>query len=498
MTGVSMANRDCTERRFREVLDRFGGPQRCLLVGEVWDRAESRDLLEGFLQTLFPGEQQHYVTYSRCDGPQEPVRQCDEDREPSSLIMDSQEPSSQCKGHQESTANSKGVLESTTHCKGNRGSIHKTMDPQEPGHQGKCHQPATDRSLRFPLVFFLCRAESLRIRKTRRLLREILRDLQERTRGGGAVIGVIVHQDKSRVTELDMTSGEQKSNDPSEEDPRVCLTGASPTTLSEEVASLLTLLHSVFPPDSRGGQTEVRAAALIQGQDETRKEIQKLACEAMTAAGEHKSQKSQSALHCFPWRRRRRKKSDPAQKAAMLSCYWVLSDIGYRTQHPVTGEHCTAAPPMQISLLIILKPMPLAHDGLFLCPVLFFHAFSLPCALPLSLLHDPHSSSTPRTVSAEFFLCAFSQRRTWEETEICHSRPRQISFSSLVRFSVTFQCKSPLRFVSGSKSRGKVQHGAKAVRGVLEEYGSDRRGRGRARDREKVQKKSSGQRKSPA
>ncbi|MEE6509646.1 hypothetical protein FKM82_027103, partial [Ascaphus truei] len=208
VSGVRMA-RDCTESRFLEVLARFGGPERVLLVGELWDRAESRALLTGFLQELFPGDR----------GGERP------DREDGTGI------------------------------------------------------PRPDRTLRFPLIFFLCRAESVRLPGRRRdVLREILRDVRDRTPGGAAVTGVIVQ--------------------PGPGDP------------GEAVATLRSLLHSVFPPERRSAA--VRVAALTFGQEEDRRQVQRAACEAVEAADGQSRQKPRAVLQCFPWRRR--KKRDPVQK----------------------------------------------------------------------------------------------------------------------------------------------------------------------------------------
>ncbi|XP_053316758.1 uncharacterized protein C2orf72 homolog [Spea bombifrons] len=226
--------RDCTERQFQEVLERCGGADKVLLVGEMWQRVESRALLEGFLRTLFPKEQ--------------------EDGAPHCVVPQEKEP---------------GVA-------------------------------AAQRSRRFCLVFFLCRAESLRLRESQRRLKEILRDVKDRTPGGGAVIGVIVQPDGAGETaeEEEGTPEEQKLGGPAG-----CL-----ASLSHDVSLLLALLGSVFTP-GRGRWPEVRAAALLQGQEESRREVQRLACEALSAAADlQKTLKQKPLLHCFPWCRRRTKK----------------------------------------------------------------------------------------------------------------------------------------------------------------------------------------------
>ncbi|XP_063297174.1 uncharacterized protein C2orf72 homolog [Pelobates fuscus] len=222
--------RDRTESRFWEVLARCGGPQRVLLVGELWERAESRAALEGFLRALFPDQSQDAVA---------------------------------------------------------------------------------DRPARFSLVFFLCRAESLRLREARGQLREILRDVKERTPGGGAIIGVIIPPD-SPATDSD-TPGHSMDSAPGETQPEG--PGHSLDSAPGELPAMLDLLQSVFPP-GKGRWPEVRAAVLLPGKEESRREVQRAACEALTAADLQRNQKKESFLPCFfsCRRRRRRRRRDPVLK----------------------------------------------------------------------------------------------------------------------------------------------------------------------------------------
>ncbi|OCT55782.1 hypothetical protein XELAEV_18003975mg [Xenopus laevis] len=235
--------RDSTESRFRQVLEDFGGAQNVLLIGELWDRAQSRDLLESFLDAVFPGEKQEGVGKPNAKVPQ------------SSLA--------ECKGPQEPVSDSR---EQPVESPVTRESERRQLKP--------------DRALRFPLVFFLCRAESLRPRDSRRHLREILKDLRERTREGAAVIGVIVTCGSAA------TNGESLCDGSGQDNSDGFAGDSSQDSLAENVASLLSLLQSVFPPGSRGSRWwEVRAAVFLQGQDETRKDVQNVASEALAAAG---------------------------------------------------------------------------------------------------------------------------------------------------------------------------------------------------------------------
>lgn len=237
--------RDCTDSRFREVLDRFGGPQQVLLVGELWDRAESRAMLVSFLQELFPAE-----------------------------LLNGGD-----------IINDNGAPKHDSHC--------KAAAREKPASEPPPHT-AHNRTTRFGLVFFLCRLESLVLPASQRQLREILRDIRKRLPAGGAVVGVIM-QAGNKVNGQEPTTEEK------------------PLSAESAVSSLLSLLRSVFPLDNRGGRCcEVRAAALIPGHEESRREIQIAACEALTAADELMRQKPNMKSRCFSWRRWRQE--DAAHK----------------------------------------------------------------------------------------------------------------------------------------------------------------------------------------
>ncbi|XP_040205650.1 uncharacterized protein C2orf72 homolog isoform X2 [Rana temporaria] len=272
--------RDSTESRFLEVLHRFGGPQRVQLVGELWDRAESRALLEGFLRDIFPAELPPGADILRSKAAQQ-------GSEKGHLCEGSPgrggEKAPLCEGSPEHGGNGAGPR-----CEGNpeRGG---EKDPQRGAQPAvptrPAPQPKPERTLRFGLVFFLCRAETLRLRGASRQLREILRDVRERMPAGGAVIGVIM-KTKSEVNGQEIGV--------------LCEDGGS------EVSSLLAILQAVFPEKSRGKLcSEVRACVLLPGQEESRREIQRLACEALTAADELRKVKPKMKSQCFSWRRRR-------------------------------------------------------------------------------------------------------------------------------------------------------------------------------------------------
>uniref|UniRef100_A0A8C5QQF6 26S proteasome non-ATPase regulatory subunit 1 n=1 Tax=Leptobrachium leishanense TaxID=445787 RepID=A0A8C5QQF6_9ANUR len=123
--------------------------------------------------------------------------------------------------------------------------------------------------------------------------------------GGGAVIGVITEQ--GSPLQDDLAAAREISEGP----------GAN---LGPAV-SLLDLLHSVFTPGT-GRWPEVRAGVLLRGheEEESRRELQRLACEALTAADEQKSQRRRLPLiQCFSFFRRSRRKGEPVPKAGILS-----------------------------------------------------------------------------------------------------------------------------------------------------------------------------------
>lgn len=134
------------EPPFQALVEAAGGRGQVLLVGELWEREQSRALLRDFSRAVFPPEP-----------------------EP--------EPASG-----------------------------KSAKPGKPGHDPEAESAATAaaigphrapgakaaRSIRSPLVFVLCRSSSLAARDPRRLLREMLRDVRGRRPEGAALVGVLV------------------------------------------------------------------------------------------------------------------------------------------------------------------------------------------------------------------------------------------------------------------------------------------------------------------
>ncbi|XP_040084064.1 uncharacterized protein C2orf72 homolog [Oryx dammah] len=121
------------EPPFQALVEAAGGRGQVLLVGELWEREQSRALLWDFAQAVFPPQQA------------------------------AGKPGA-------------GAAEGTG-----------------PGAPRAPKRHATGaRAIRSPLVFVLCRASSLAARGPRRHLREMLRDVRGRRRAGAALVGVLV------------------------------------------------------------------------------------------------------------------------------------------------------------------------------------------------------------------------------------------------------------------------------------------------------------------
>ncbi|XP_042100331.1 uncharacterized protein C2orf72 homolog isoform X5 [Ovis aries] len=121
------------EPPFQALVEAAGGRGQVLLVGELWEREQSRALLWDFAQAVFPPQQ---------------------------------------------AAGKPG------------GGAAEGAGPGAP-RAPKRHATGA-RAIRSPLVFVLCRASSLAARGPRRHLREMLRDVRGRRRAGAALVGVLV------------------------------------------------------------------------------------------------------------------------------------------------------------------------------------------------------------------------------------------------------------------------------------------------------------------
>lgn len=122
------------EPPFQALVEAAGGRGQVLLVGELWEREQSRALLRDFARAVFPPEQ----------------------------------------------------------AAGKPGDAAAEADgPEAPGAQW-APRTARARAICSPLVFVLCRALSLASREPRRRLREMLRDVRDRRPAGGALVGVLV------------------------------------------------------------------------------------------------------------------------------------------------------------------------------------------------------------------------------------------------------------------------------------------------------------------
>ncbi|XP_053775174.1 uncharacterized protein C2orf72 homolog isoform X2 [Desmodus rotundus] len=122
------------EPPFQALVEAAGGRGQVLLVGELWEREQSRALLRDFARAVFPTEQ------------------------------------------------AAGKLGNV---------VAEGAGPRTPG-APLAPGTAKARAIHSPLVFVLCRASSLATRKPRRRLREMLRDVRDRRAAGAALVGVLV------------------------------------------------------------------------------------------------------------------------------------------------------------------------------------------------------------------------------------------------------------------------------------------------------------------
>lgn len=123
------------EPLFQALVEAAGGRGQVLLVGELWEREQSRALLRDFARAVFPPE----------PAPGKP-----------------------------------GCAEAES------AATEAATDPHG------APRAKAERAIRSPLVFVLCRAGSLTSREPRRRLREMLRDVRDRRREGAALVGVLV------------------------------------------------------------------------------------------------------------------------------------------------------------------------------------------------------------------------------------------------------------------------------------------------------------------
>ncbi|XP_055146921.1 uncharacterized protein C2orf72 homolog [Symphalangus syndactylus] len=124
------------EPPFQALVEAAGGRGQVLLVGELWEREQSRALLRDFARAVFPPE-----------------------------------PGAGKPGGAAAEGSGPGAAR---------------------GAQRAAGAAAAARAISSPLVFVLCRASSLAAREPRRRLREMLRDVRGRRRAGAALVGVLV------------------------------------------------------------------------------------------------------------------------------------------------------------------------------------------------------------------------------------------------------------------------------------------------------------------
>ncbi|XP_069473670.1 uncharacterized protein C2orf72 homolog [Ambystoma mexicanum] len=247
-----------TDGLFAAALAELGGPQRAVLVGELWERTPSRELLQHFCRDIF-GE----------------------------TLRDPEEPCA-----------------------------HPSVGPVEARAPSRA---APERRLRSPLIFVLFRLSSVQSTTERRGLREILRDVRKRNRGrGAAVVGVIVLPPVTAET-LGAPAEESASNSSAAPmgahdcSAPVGAPGASPSHFMDTERYLLALLSSVFLPAGPPVPSEespLHTALYRPGDQRTVLGVKRVACRALRAtdigsdAVSEGKQTNSTFLKCFPWKRR--------------------------------------------------------------------------------------------------------------------------------------------------------------------------------------------------
>nr|XP_007964794.2 uncharacterized protein C2orf72 homolog [Chlorocebus sabaeus] len=132
------------EPPFQALVEAAGGRGQVLLVGELWEREQSRALLRDFARAVFPPE-----------------------------------PGAGKPGGAAAEGSGPGAARGAQRAAWTAGAA-------------RTAGAAAARAIRSPLVFVLCRASSLTAREPRRRLREMLRDVRGRRRAGAALVGVLV------------------------------------------------------------------------------------------------------------------------------------------------------------------------------------------------------------------------------------------------------------------------------------------------------------------
>ncbi|XP_044531597.1 uncharacterized protein C2orf72-like [Gracilinanus agilis] len=183
------------------LLEGAGGRGRVLLVAELWEREQSRNLMRGFARHVFPepeeeeddddeeaekeeeeAEEEEEEVGSKPGGPQELAAQEASGNPGGPQEVVAEESNGNPGGPQElaveeASGNPRGSQElEAEEVSGKPGGPQKVVETRSSG------RGPPERAIRSPLVFVLCREASLRASEPRLRLREILRDVRARRR----------------------------------------------------------------------------------------------------------------------------------------------------------------------------------------------------------------------------------------------------------------------------------------------------------------------------
>ncbi|XP_007485920.1 uncharacterized protein C2orf72 homolog isoform X2 [Monodelphis domestica] len=302
------------------LLEGAGGRGRVLLVAELWEREQSRNLMRGFARHVFPQpeeeeedeaekeeEEAEEEVGSKPGGPQELAAETASGNPGGPQEVVAEEANGNPGGPQEvAVEEASGNPRGSQEVEAEEVSV-KPGDPQKVEETRASGRGPPERAIRSPLVFVLCREASLRASEPRLRLREILRDVRARRRqrprwrprwrpqpwgpagdcGGGsgaALVGVLVEEPGGGRGEI------QSTEEGSE---------------AEAMHLLEALLRSVFGRDAGG---PVQAASYCPARPASAADVQSAACRALrAAAGQRPPERMrermgfQRLLRCLPW-----------------------------------------------------------------------------------------------------------------------------------------------------------------------------------------------------
>ncbi|XP_014344680.1 uncharacterized protein C2orf72 homolog [Latimeria chalumnae] len=212
------------DRDFEAILEEIGGPDKVMLVGEVWQREPSRELLGLFISRIFPGAGDPFngqgdkdaagCAQSSCCGegdmpqtnsgktdiPQKnregdiPERNPGETDDPENNVGKGDIPQKEHGDREPDRSRESDQKCETPHRAPSPAKQKEPRGERRPGSEEVRWTRTRQRVVEAPLIFFLFREDFVKLKKNERQLREILKDVRERSRASGlqpAIIGVV-------------------------------------------------------------------------------------------------------------------------------------------------------------------------------------------------------------------------------------------------------------------------------------------------------------------